>query len=281
MTIKLNEQQADAVNHPGNVLVTACPGSGKTRVLTHRILKELSELESTKHRVIAVTFTNRAADEIKSRLDNPEISLEQLWAGTIHSFSLEWIVRPYSCYSAYLKNGFSVADEYHIRKLQSRLKQKYGLHQFDEINTKIDRSGNIATCSTEADNIEKEKKLKKEYYNYLKGRKLIDFDMVLYFAYTLLMQRPEIAKTLRAIIRAFCVDEYQDIQDLQYGIFSEIVRSITWGNQDIHCWRYQSGYLQLIGWSRENTPGNHAGVSDRSIGTSQLNWQLQVHPENH
>ena len=118
MRVELNEQQAAAVNQPGNVLVTACPGSGKTRVLTNRIIKELSELESTKHRVIAVTFTNRAADEIKARLDEPEISLDNLWAGTIPSFSLEWILRPYSCYSQYLKKGFSVADEFYIKSMK-------------------------------------------------------------------------------------------------------------------------------------------------------------------
>ncbi len=96
MKLDLNDQQQTAVEESGNVLVTACPGSGKTRVLIHRVMKELSELESTKHRVIAVTFTNRAADEIKSRLNHPEIPLDNLWAGTIHSFSLDWILRPYA-----------------------------------------------------------------------------------------------------------------------------------------------------------------------------------------
>jgi superfamily I DNA/RNA helicase len=218
MRVELNEQQAAAVNQPGNVLVTACPGSGKTRVLTNRIIKELSELESTKHRVIAVTFTNRAADEIKARLDKPEISLDNLWAGTIHSFSLEWILRPYSCYSPYLKKGFSVADEFYIRSLKNKLKKKYGINYYDEINTKIDRSGRTVNCSLN------EKNLKKEYYDYLKKRKLIDFDMVLYFTYELMTQKTEISKTLGSIICSICIDEYQDTQDLQYGILSEIVK---------------------------------------------------------
>lgn len=219
MRLELNEQQTAAVNQPGNVLVTACPGSGKTRVLTHRIIKELSELESAKHRVIAVTFTNRAADEIKSRLDNPEISLDNLWAGTIHSFSLEWVLRPYSCYSQYLKRGFSVADEFYIRNLINKLKKKYGFSYYHEISTKINRRGRTVTCSLN------EKSLKKEYNDYLKERKLIDFDMVLYFAYELLIRKKEIAKTLGSIIRSICIDEYQDTQDLQYGILSEVVKN--------------------------------------------------------
>lgn len=219
MRVELNEQQVAAVNQPGNVLVTACPGSGKTRVLTHRIIKELSELESAKHRVIAVTFTNRAADEIKSRLDNTEISLDNLWAGTVHSFSLEWILRPYSCYSQYLKKGFSVADEFYIRSLKNELRKKYGFSFYDEISTKIDRKGRTVSCSSN------EKNLKKEYYDYLKERKLIDFDMVLYFAYELMTRKTEIAKTLSSIIRSICIDEYQDTQDLQYGILSELVKN--------------------------------------------------------
>lgn len=219
MRVELNEQQAAAVNQPGNVLVTACPGSGKTRALTHRIIKELSELESSKHRVIAVTFTNRAADEIKARLDNPEISLDNLWAGTIHSFSLEWILRPYSCYLPYLKKGFSVADEFYIKSLKNNLKKKFGISYYAEINTKIDRRGRTINCSIN------EKNLKKEYYDYLKERKLIDFDMVLYFAYELMTKKPEISRTLGSIIRSICIDEYQDTQDLQYGILSEIVKN--------------------------------------------------------
>jgi superfamily I DNA/RNA helicase len=218
MMIDLNKQQADAVKMPGNILVTACPGSGKTRVLTHRIIKELSELESSKHRVIAVTFTNRAADEIKSRLDNVEMPLDYLWTGTIHSFSLEWILRPYSCYLQYLKKDFSVADEFYINSLKNKLKKKYGFSYYDEINTKIDRRGKTVSYSTN------EKKLKKEYYDYLKKRKLIDFDMVLYFAYRLITQITEIPKTLGSFIRSICIDEYQDTQDLQYGILSEIVK---------------------------------------------------------
>ena len=219
MKNELNPQQRDAVKEPGNVLVTACPGSGKTRVLTYRIIKELSELESTKHRVIAVTFTNRAADEIKSRLDNAELSLDNLWAGTIHSFSLEWLLRPYSCYSTHLKKGFSVADEFYIESLKNKLKQKYGFNYYDEINTKIDRRGKSQNF------LINERELKKEYYEYLKERKLIDFDMVLFYSYRLITENSEISKTLGSIIRSICIDEYQDTQDLQYGIISEIVKN--------------------------------------------------------
>ena len=92
--IPLNKQQEAAVYRPSNLLISACAGSGKTRVLTCRVIKGLEKLTSPKHRVIALTFTNRAADEIQSRLDQLTINHDQLWAGTIHAFALEWILDP-------------------------------------------------------------------------------------------------------------------------------------------------------------------------------------------
>ena len=104
--IPLNREQQGAVEHEGNLVVTACPGSGKTRVLTARVIRALGELRSPRERVIALTFTNRAADEIQGRLDEANVDAERLWAGTIHSFALEWILRPYAPYSRCFATGF-------------------------------------------------------------------------------------------------------------------------------------------------------------------------------
>ena len=62
--IRLNPEQKTAVDHDGNVVVTACTGSGKTRVLSARVIRGLLELSSKRGRVVALTFTNRAADDI-------------------------------------------------------------------------------------------------------------------------------------------------------------------------------------------------------------------------
>src|ERR1700694_3552527 len=110
--ITLNDDQTGAVVYADNIVITACPGSGKTRVLTQRVAKALGELDSPKRRVVAMTFTNRATDEIKSRLDQLSIDQTSLWAGTIHAFAGEWILRPYAPYAARLKPGFTIADEF-------------------------------------------------------------------------------------------------------------------------------------------------------------------------
>ena len=214
--IRLNEQQKVVVAQPGNVIVTACPGSGKTRVLTARVIRGLEELTSSKHRVIALTFTNRATDEIRSRLDQLSISPGQLWAGTIHSFALEWILRPYASYCPRLQRGFSIADEYLSERILNELKEHYGLQPHFIVNTIRDRAGNVANANEAATEIFE------IYEGRLREHKLVDYDGVLYYSYKLLLDIPEIAKTLASIIRLICVDEIQDTQDLQFGILSAL-----------------------------------------------------------
>ncbi len=199
--------------------MTACPGSGKTRVLTERVMRELERLASRHQRIVAVTFTNRAADEISSRLLEVGEERRRVWTGTIHAFALEWILRPYAGYSDALRNGFSVADEYCTRREIDELRGKYSIDRFATVQTAIDRNGRSAATSAN------ERALVDEFRSNLRLKRLIDFDMVLFLAYQVLRCRPEIPRTLSAIMRMIAVDEYQDTQDLQYGILSAIVRA--------------------------------------------------------
>lgn len=216
---KLSLQQQAVIDLEGDVFVTACPGSGKTRVLTEKIVATLEEGIPSATRIAAVTFTNRAADEITHRLQDSGLSQRQLWTGTIHSFSLEWILRPYSSYDPFLRHGFTVADEFLTRKTIDSLKSKHGVKYSDDLRLGFRRNGDLlqddpSGCA-----------LIQECREQLKARKLIDFDCVLYFAYDLLRRKPEIAKTLGAIFRLLCIDEYQDTQDLQFGILSTIAKA--------------------------------------------------------
>ena len=113
----LNKEQEDAVLYSDSILLIACPGSGKTRTLTYKIAYELSRLESRKEFVIAITYTNNAADEIKHRIELLGVNTEQLWIGTIHSFCLEWILKPYHLYCDRLKDGFRVINSYESEEI--------------------------------------------------------------------------------------------------------------------------------------------------------------------
>ena len=214
--ISLNREQERAVESGGNVVVTACPGSGKTRVLTARVIKALGELTSRRERVIALTFTNRAADEIEARLDQESVETESLWAGTIHSFALEWILRPYAPYCEELRRGFSIANEFYTDQLLQELTRDAGLPAYAEVSTVIARDGRNLNLDDAT------RSVFEAYKAQLRGSKLIDYDDVLYLAFRILNEGPEIASTLASIVRVVCVDEVQDIQDLQYGILSTI-----------------------------------------------------------
>jgi superfamily I DNA/RNA helicase len=214
--IVLSDEQRVAVNQAGNVFVQACPGSGKTRVLTCRVIKGVEELTSSKHRVVALTFTNRAADEIQARVDQVAISQERLWSGTIHAFALEWILRPYAGYVPRIRTGFSIADEYFTEQTLDGLRRQFGKPFHFRINTARDRTGHVTNLNEDAAAIFD------IYHERLLERKLLDYDDVLYSAYRLLVDIPEIAQTLARIIRLICVDEIQDTQDLQFGILSSI-----------------------------------------------------------
>jgi len=216
--MELNPEQRVAVDFAGDVVVTACPGSGKTRVLTARVIRGVDALRSSRERAAALTFTNRAAEEIRARLDKEGVPTDCLWAGTIHSFALEWILRPYAPYAEPIRQGFTVADEYYCERLLRDLRRQLGMKKYEKINTAYRRNGVIENAGTADEAL-------RLYKSELRRAKLIDYDEVLYFAYRLLAENTEIAANLGAIIRLFCVDEVQDIQDLQYAILSEIYRS--------------------------------------------------------
>ncbi len=220
----LNDEQVHAVKADGNVMICACPGSGKTRVLTRRIAYEITErLDNRKQHVCALTYTNRAADEIKSRIDTLNIDTRQLWAGTIHTFCLEWIIRPNSGLLEELKNGFTIVDEHFSIELMTEIKARFGLSSFDNVNTRFNKYG---YCSPGQGNV---KLALEEFYTALKVRRKVNFDLILYYAYKILSEYPLVAKALSNIFKVICIDEYQDTQELQYDIICAI--SKAGGNQ--------------------------------------------------
>jgi DNA helicase-2/ATP-dependent DNA helicase PcrA len=121
----LNAEQEEAIEEPGSVFLVACPGSGKTRTLTYKAARLLSALTSEKQWVIAITYTHRAADEIEERIERLGVDTTQLWIGTIHSFCLDWIIRPYAIYHPELRDGFKVIDSHDAEKLLDELCAPY------------------------------------------------------------------------------------------------------------------------------------------------------------
>ncbi|MBH0066064.1 UvrD-helicase domain-containing protein [Psychrobacter sp. SZ93C1] len=215
----LTREQKLAVQQDGHVLLSACPGSGKTRTIIHKLAYESSRLDdNSKKKVVAVTFTIRASDEIFNRLNRMSIDSSRIWSGTLHSFCLEWILKPYSCYLLELQNGYTIADEAYKISLINDLKEKYRVNLYID-NTRLDRNGSFV----ESDN--RKKAILNYYHQDLKEQKLIDFDLLLYYSYQLLVTYPKIGRVLSNLFHLICVDEYQDTQDLSYAIICNIINA--------------------------------------------------------
>ncbi|MDY1549935.1 ATP-dependent helicase [Luteibacter sahnii] len=222
----LNPEQDAAILHPGSVFLVACPGSGKTRTLTYKIAYELSRLESKKQFVIAITYTHRAADEIHERIEDLGVDTSQLWIGTIHSFCLEWILKPYGIYHDALKRGFRVIDQHEREKILEKLCEPYKKPKitFWDCDFYFTETGYILSCQQrwKHDGLHK---ILEGYFDILIKNREIDFELILFYAYQLIVNRPAISAILSKLFAFVLVDEYQDTKRIQYSIITSILRA--------------------------------------------------------
>jgi superfamily I DNA/RNA helicase len=221
---ELNDEQAAAINEPQNVLLSACPGSGKTRTLTYKIALELSKIKSKKKRVLAITYTNRAAGEIQDRIQDMGIDTSQLWIGTIHSFCLEWIIKPYGIYHQQLLHGYRIISPYDAEKLINAICDKHSFTKVRSVHCDhfYTSTGLHINCNDfRRPSVER---VIRDYHVELSRSGLLDFEQILYFSYQLIASSPSIRKLLSNIFCYILVDEYQDTKEIQYRILSSIIR---------------------------------------------------------
>lgn len=220
----LNDEQVDAIRQSGNVFLEACPGSGKTRTLTYKIALELSNLTDAKKWIVAITYTNRAADEIRERIELLGVETSQLWIGTIHAFCLEWIIKPYGIYHDKLQNGFKVINSYDSEELITNictgLRPRYKITYYQCSHFYTPRGihitgggGSLASSVLEV------------YHQHLAENHQIDFEQILYFSYELLSGKMAIPKILSNLFAYVFIDEYQDTKEIQYSIVASIMRA--------------------------------------------------------
>lgn len=222
----LNEEQENAILEKESSLLIACPGSGKTRTLTYKIAYELSKLKSDKEHIIAITYTNNAADEIKERVEILGVDIKQLWIGTIHSFCLEWILRPYSLYLDDLKNGFKILNSHDSELIITELCKPFNKPKIThwDLNYYATTTGYSLSCldTNKTDSLEQ---VLSEYHLILLENHQIDFEQILYYSYKLLIEKPIINSILSKIFPFILIDEYQDTKEIQYHIVSSILKA--------------------------------------------------------
>jgi len=222
----LNSEQDAAIKIDGNVFLTACPGSGKTRTLIYKIAFELSKLKSPREFVVAITYTNRAADEIHERVEHLGVDTSQLWIGTIHSFCIEWILKPYGIYHEKLRRGFRVINSHDSEKLLTDLCNTHkskGI-KFWDCSYFYTQEGRVIGCPYEWKH-ENLNFILDLYYETLSTNRQIDFELILFYSYELIKENPAICTLLSNLFKYILIDEYQDTREIQYTIITSILKA--------------------------------------------------------
>ena len=229
--IRLTETQQSVVSHDdGAILVVAGPGSGKTRVLTERIRRLLNEDESH-FRVLALTFTNKAANEMAERLEGIEGVSERAFIGTMHSFCTEVLANRGK--SVGIEGLPNIFDSYQDRKeaLQDAVKnipelrsELASMEKAKDRNRRLDswlgfiadQKNNLVLPEMVSD--KRMGQLYREYNAQLRASNAVDFDDLLLLSYQLFQQRPKVADFYRRQYKYICIDEAQDLNEAQYRV---------------------------------------------------------------
>jgi len=249
---KLNPRQAEAVAYiSGPLLVLAGAGSGKTSVITRKIAYLVQQCGIRAQYICAVTFTNKAAREMKARVASLLKAGEGrgLTVSTFHNLGLNIIRREYA-HLGY-KPGFSIFDEGDIKALLTDIMQKeyQGDDGLDEIKNYIGNWKNDLILPDEA--LEKARTPKEQtaavvylhYQRTLKAYNAVDFDDLILMPVKLFQEHPEVLERWRNRIRYMLVDEYQDTNTSQYLLVKMLVQEraqfILIGDDDpeIYAWR--------------------------------------------
>jgi len=228
----LNPQQREAVVHHGSpLLIVAGAGSGKTRVLTHRIAYLLGERGVQPQEILAITFTNKAAREMKDRVDRligPRSAA--MWVMTFHSACVRILRREAKRLG--FPSSFSIYDQADSQRLMAMVcremdldPKRYPPRSFSNQvsnfkNELIDYETAAAQASTHL-----ERKLAEAYRNYqqkLTEAGAMDFDDLIMLTVTLFQIFPDVAEHYRLRWRHIMVDEYQDTNHAQYTLIREI-----------------------------------------------------------
>ncbi len=227
----LNEQQREAVVHTeGPLLILAGAGSGKTRVITHRIAYMIEHLDVNPWNIMAITFTNKAAGEMRERVDElVGFGSESIWVSTFHSSCVR-ILRRHIDRLGY-DNNFTIYDTDDQKTVVKDICKRMNI---DTKQTK-ERTVLATISSAKNDMISPERfakenrdnygltvigKIYKEYQEQLKKNNALDFDDLLVKAVELFEQCPDVLENYQERFKYIMVDEYQDTNSVQFRFVS-------------------------------------------------------------
>lgn len=263
MLQQLNEEQLQAVTAPlGPVLVLAGAGSGKTRVLTNRIIYLVEELKVDPSNILAITFTNKAANEMKQRLWQSDCQAYKMHISTIHSFCATLLRREAeltgrnSNFSIYAEDEKKSVVKRAVKSVDSEADSGI-VDSFCDSISRVKNDGvdvnkltegeicadeNLSNCVDQlgSDSVSK---VLQEYSKQMTSSNALDFDDLLYYVYEIFSENPEILDKYSEKYKYILIDEFQDINRVQYNIFRLLAKKyrnifvVGDDDQSIYGWR--------------------------------------------
>ena len=231
----LNPAQESAVTHAGApLLIIAGAGSGKTRVLTHRIAHLIATGRARPGEILAITFTNKAAAEMRERvtaLVGP--AGERMWVSTFHSACVRILRREHE--AAGLRSTFSIYDAADSTRLITLIVRELGIdpkrftpktfaHRISDLKNELITPAQFAERAVTSNPLERHlAEVYRAYAQRLSAANALDFDDIIMRTVSLLQTRPAVAEMYRRRFRHILVDEYQDTNHAQYVLVRELV----------------------------------------------------------
>ena len=234
----LNDKQQEAVlATEGPLLILAGAGSGKTSTMTHRIAY-LVEEGVDPYNILAVTFTNKAANEMRSRVEDLIGDIQGMWIMTFHAMCLR-ILHVYAEEAGY-KDNFVIYDTSDQKTLVKSILKDKGIQEKEYppqyvlaiISDCKEKEIDPETYKAESGTTEKNKVIYSLYHDYearLKSNNAMDFDDLLLNTVRLFKKSPDVLEKYRRRFRYVMVDEYQDTNHIQY----ELVSMLAGGHHNI------------------------------------------------
>ena len=228
--VTLTKEQTLAVGCDEDLMLTACPGSGKTRVIISKLSRAIDAVRDTPRAVACITYTNAAVHEIEARLRHQTRPGDDAFYDicTIHSFCLNHIFRPFRHLIKGYKKGFKVLtpDSAEFEQHVSAVCAQHGRYDLTfsdfEDFTQLRVSPEGKPVGNPIDHGGLTPAIASAYWKRIREAGFIDFANIIYYSFLLLQKRPEILSYVSSKFAWILVDEFQDTTDLQVEILSLI-----------------------------------------------------------
>ncbi|SHJ99129.1 DNA helicase-2 / ATP-dependent DNA helicase PcrA [Hathewaya proteolytica DSM 3090] len=263
----LNKEQYEAaMTIEGPLLILAGAGSGKTRVLTYRIAHMLEDLDIRPYEILAITFTNKAAGEMRERVKKlvGEIA-DSMWISTFHSTCVRILRREIDKLN-YSKN-FTIYDSYDQKALLKQCMKELNINDKDISDKEI--GSKISNCKNELESATQYKlrnqgdfrksKIADVYLLYekkLKANNALDFDDLIFKTVVLFKKFPDVLEFYQRKFRYIMIDEYQDTNSSQYELvkmLAEMHKNICVVGDDDQCiYEWRGANIQnILGFEKD------------------------------